>query len=380
MPGGGRGRRRVKAIPWLPHSRAAINNWLGKKLAKLKKDSPEKFSMMKKYFPAYEDVTKEMQHLAHINLKKALADLSLHASVAKLVVAIATDSTICMFFHNMYLQQSENPPEGGIWVATWQDAVLLINQCVNEAPEFDEDVPIPVPMNAILNVPMSTSAGHAAFLNDKVNAIFKDILNEWGHFLLSKYSCDVLDDQPNHWFSPKALEAMPDFVDTYVCDPDAKHYGYTSFDDFFVRKLKPGARPVEDEDKSVVVAACEAAPLRISRNVKSYDSFWIKDQNYSMEFLLNKNPLATAFYNGTVYQGFLSPTTYHRLHSPVKGYIYDIEMVDGTYFSQPYFKDEDLLLSGVQPYMAHTATRCIYWIKADNPGYWIDVFLRSWHV
>jgi len=233
-------------------------------------------------------------------------------------------------------------------------------------------------MNAILNLPMATPAGNTLFLNDKVNVLFKNILNEWGQFLMTKYSTYVLTDSPSKggWFSEAALTAMPDFVETYICDPDAPHYGYTSFDDFFVRQLKEGARPVDDpDDTSVIVSACEAAPLKIATEVKAYDSFWIKEQRYSMEFILNRNPLATAFYGGTVYQGFLSPTTYHRFNSPVDGYIYDLEVIEGTYFAQPYFEDENLLFNEAQQYMCHICTRAIYWIMADNPRIGLMAFI-----
>ena len=372
-------RKNFKAARWLPADRKVINDWCGKRLNKLKVKRKEQFDKMNEYFPHYEKADEEISHMQNVDRKILLTNLQLHPSVAELLLAIKNDPAIYMSYHNMYTQQADHAPEGGIYVKTWQEGILLINDCVNSAPEYDSDVLIPVPMNAILNLPMATSSGHQLFLNDKVNVLFKNILNEWGQYLMSKYSTDVLVDsatEPGGWFSSEALVAMPDFENTYICAPDEPFYGYTSFDDFFVRKLKEGARPVEDaDDQSVIVSACEAAPLKIAYDVKEYDSFWIKEQNYSMEFILNRNPLATAFYGGTVYQGFLSPTTYHRFHSPVDGYIYDIEMVEGTYFSQPYFKDENLLFNEAQQYMCHICTRAIYWIKADNPDIGLMAFI-----
>ena len=372
-------RKSFKAAKWLPADRKSINDWVVKKLNKLKINRKDQFDKMNKYFPHYEKVKDEISHMANVTRKIILTELQLHPSVAELLLAIKNDPTIYMCYHNMYTQQASEAPPGGIYVETWQEGILLINDCVNSAPEFDSDVLIPVPMNAILNLPMATSAGNTLFLNDKVNVLFKNILNEWGQYLMSNYSTYVLTDSatdPGGWFSEEALEAMPDFVETYVCEPTEPHYGYTSFDDFFVRELKPGARPVEGEDDaSVIVSACEAAPLKIATDVKEYDSFWIKEQRYSMEFILNRSPLATSFYGGTVYQGFLSPTTYHRLHSPVEGYIYDIEFIEGTYFSQPYFKDENLLFNEAQQYMCHICTRAIYWIMADNSAIGLMAFI-----
>jgi len=369
-------RKSFKAARWLPADRKVINDWVVKKLNKLKIRKKEQFTKMNEYFPHYEKVEDEISHMANVDRKILLTQLQLHPSIAELLLAIKNDPTIYMPYHNMYTQQASSAPEGGIYVKTWQEGIMLLNDCVHSAPEFDSDVLIPVPMNAILNLPMATPAGNTLFLNDKVNVLFKNILDEWGKYLMSKYSTYILTDSPGGWFTTEALAAMPEFEETYVCEPTEPFYGYTSFDDFFVRKLKPDVRPVEGkDDQNVIVSACEAAPLKIAKDVKEYDSFWIKEQRYSMEFLLNRNKFATAFYGGTVYQGFLSPTTYHRLHSPVDGYIYDLELVEGTYFSQPYFKDEDLLFNEAQQYMCHVCTRAIYWIKADNPNIGLMAFI-----
>jgi len=364
-------RKLFKAARWLPADKKVINDWVVKKLNKLKIDEKDQFDEMQKYFPYYAKAEEEIAHMSNVDRTTLVAKLKLHPSIAELLLAIKYDPTIYMCYHNMYMQQASSAPAGGTYCPTWQEGILLLNQCVHEAPEFDSEVLIPVPMNAILNLPMATPAGNTLFLNDKVNLLFKNILNEWGQYLMTYDSTYVLTnstDVPGGWFTSDALNAMPDFEETYVCDPDAPHYGYTSFDDFFVRELKEGARPVDDpDDTSVIVSACEAAPLKIAYDVQEYDSFWIKDQRYSMEFILNRSPLAPAFYGGTVYQGFLSPTTYHRFNSPVDGYIYDLEVIEGTYFAQPYFDDENLLFNEAQQYMCHICARTIYWIIADNP-------------
>jgi len=373
-------RKPFKAARWLPADRRLINQWVVNKLEKLKVEEKDQFDLMEVYFPHYEKAEEEIAHMKNVDRTTLVTRLKLHPSIAELLLAIKNDPTIYMCYHNMYMQQAvvakqvfikeleDNHVGIGIYCKTWQHGILLLNACVHEAPEYSTDCLIPVPMNAILNLPMATPAGNTLFLNDKVNVLFKNILNEWGQFLMTKYSTYVLTDNPGGWFSTEALTAMPDFLETYICDPDAPHYGYTSFDDFFVRQLKYDARPIDDpDDTSVIISACEAAPLKIAYKVKEYDSFWIKEQRYSMEFILNRNPLATAFYGGTVYQGFLSPTTYHRFNSPVDGYIYDLEVIEGTYFAQPYFVDDPLLFNYAQKYMCHICTRAIFWIKADNP-------------
>ena len=74
--------------------------------------------------------------------------------------------------------------------------------------------------------------------------------------------------------------------DDFVCDPSMPHYGFASWDDFFTRQFRPNARPVAcpDDDK-VVVNACEAAPLRVERNVTKHGKFWIKGEPYNLKFV-----------------------------------------------------------------------------------------------
>jgi len=101
---------------------------------------------------------------------------------------------------------------------------------------------------------------------------------------------------------------MPGFVDDYECDPKLPHYGFKSWDDFFTRKFRPGRRPVASPDNNDIVAnACESVPYKLAYGVKHRDFLWIKNQRYSMDFILNMSAEAKKFYGGTVYQGFCAP-------------------------------------------------------------------------
>ena len=86
---------------------------------------------------------------------------------------------------------------------------------------------------------MATVGGWAAFVDRKVNAHIKALLDEWGRFLRSPESTSVLSDDPKHgWFGADAKKAMPDFVSEFVCDPSKPHYGFKSWDDFFIRQFR----------------------------------------------------------------------------------------------------------------------------------------------
>ena len=129
-----------------------------------------------------------------------------------------------------------------------------------------------------------------------MNKLFKDILNFWGKFLSGPESTYVLnDDEHFGWFGKDAMDAMPNFVEEFECDPNKVHYGFRSWDDFFVRKYREGIRPVESpDDDSIVVNPCESAPFNLANDVKQRDLFWLKSQYYSLgeEIRPKKNPIA----------------------------------------------------------------------------------------
>lgn len=154
-----------------------------------------------------------------------------------------------------------------------------------------------------------------------------------------------------------------------------KKFGYTSWDDFFTRKFKPGIRPVASPDDNDVIAnACESAPFRVARNVPLKAKFWIKGQPYSLIDLLHNDPWTAQFEGGTLYQAFLSALSYHRWNSPVSGKIVKAYNLDGTYYGEALaqgFKNpngpDKVAANNSQAFLTATATRAVIFIQADNP-------------
>jgi len=199
------------------------------------------------------------------------------------------------------------------------------------------------------------------------------------------------------WFHPTAEAALMaqfapgrTFEEVFICDPQADYHGYTSFDHFFNRQFKAVDidRPIPGgvSDTSVVSAPCEAMFYYRQDNVQIMDPLFIKDEAYSLMHLLTDDPLAQPFIGGSVMQGFLNTTGYHRWHAPVNGTIKKIIDVPGTYFAQapntigdvipPPDDDKNLppyLKSLV--YFSNTAARQIMFIEADNPDIGLLFFI-----
>jgi len=325
---------------WLPSDQAFLDKWL-----------------------------QAMIHKTHAE-KKAL-----HPVIADFQHLIESDADIFMLFNQMFEQVPKKPPynkdpTGKPQVRSYRHMLELLNTIMTHAPEFDRSGLVGCPINTIFDWSMGTAAGFAAFLNDRVNAQLKHVLNAWGRFLSSSESAYVLNQDPRKgWFGADALKDMPNFNESYQCDPSQPQLGFKSWDDFFTRELRPEARPVSmPDDEAVVVNACESAPYRIARHVKQYDRFWIKSQPYSIAHMLANDTLAPMFVGGTVYQAYLSPLSYHRWHSPVNGTVSKAYLKDGTYYSEAPSEGYDPAgPNDSQGYITAVATRALIFIEADNP-------------
>ena len=307
----------------------------------------------------------------------------LHPVIADFQRLIESDAEIFMLFSQMFEQVPRRPPydkdpTGKPQVRDYPHMLQLLNTIMTHAPEFDRTGLVGCPINTIFDWSMGTAAGMAAFLNERVNAQLKQVLNAWGRFLSSSDSAYVLNDHPHKgWLGADALEAMQDFERQFVCDPRQPHWGFRSWDDYFVRQFRPGARSIaRPDDAAVIINACESAPYRIARHVNYRDRFWIKSQPYSLVHMLANDALAPLFAGGTVYQAYLSPLCYHRWHSPVSGTITKAYVKDGTYFAEASSHGFDPAgPNDSQAYITELATRAIIFIEADNPQIGLMCFL-----
>ena len=197
----------------------------------------------------------------------------------------------------------------------------------------------------------------------------------WCEFLSSGDSRYVLNDSPSGWKGEAARRAIG--IEQYQHDPEDEYWGFTSWNDFFTRRLADGARPVASpDDDSVIVSACESTPYGLAVGVQRQDRFWIKSQPYSLQDMLANDESADQFVGGTVYQAFLSATNYHRWHSPVAGTIVRAFVMEGTYYSEPDSEGADAVEPQYsQSYLAHVAARAVIVIEADNPVIGLTAFV-----
>jgi phosphatidylserine decarboxylase len=106
---------------------------------------------------------------------------------------------------------------------------------------------------------------------------------------------------------------------------------FRTFDQFFTRPLRPGARPV-DPRADVVVSPCDARLHGFGRVPVDGRLEQIKGRTYAIEGLLGDAAAAEAFRGAHHATLYLSPGMYHRVHWPVDGRVRDVRRIPGRLY------------------------------------------------
>lgn len=124
------------------------------------------------------------------------------------------------------------------------------------------------------------------------------------------------------------------FVRRYGVDMNEAHNpdlaSYPSFNEFFTRALREGARPLADSD---FVCPVDGAISQFG-SIEHDQIFQAKGHRYSTTALLGGDQaLAAQFEHGSFATLYLSPRDYHRIHMPCEGRLTRMIYVPGALFS-----------------------------------------------
>jgi phosphatidylserine decarboxylase len=106
---------------------------------------------------------------------------------------------------------------------------------------------------------------------------------------------------------------------------------FPTFNHFFTRLLRPGTRPVAAED-GVVVAPCDSRLHTLGAVPADGRIDQVKGRTYPVKALLGSEEDAAPFVTGVHATLYLSPSMYHRVHSPVDGTIRSWRYIPGRLF------------------------------------------------
>lgn len=106
---------------------------------------------------------------------------------------------------------------------------------------------------------------------------------------------------------------------------------FSSFNDFFHRKLKPNARKIDTDSHSLI--SCGDGRLFAYENINLESLVQVKGFTYSLRELIKDDQVAEKYNNGTCLILRLCPTDYHRFHFIDSGICEGTRKIKGAYYS-----------------------------------------------
>lgn len=136
------------------------------------------------------------------------------------------------------------------------------------------------------------------------------------------------------WLSSKNMppavlkSVIRQFIKTYRIDMSQYEFNFNTvrtFNEFFIRKLKPGKRIFEGK-------ICSGADGFVSAfgPIVNNQLFQVKGKHFPLKEVLGQKE---SFEKGSFVTIYLSPADYHRVHMPLDGTITGIKKIPGKLFS-----------------------------------------------
>lgn len=133
---------------------------------------------------------------------------------------------------------------------------------------------------------------------------------------------------------------------------------FKSFNDFFTRKLRSGARSIS-EGQNIFISPVDGK-LFVVEKISNKISFFVKNEQFDLEsFLADKN-LAKEYQDGLLIIFRLAPSDYHRFHFPINCVPSEIKRINGIYESV----NPIVYRTGFQPLVQNE--RCLTILKTEQ--------------
>ena len=176
----------------------------------------------------------------------------------------------------------------------------------------------------------------------KTEAVYGDRALKWTYGTIAgRISLSVLVKRAifSRWYGWRmnrvsSCKKIAPFVSSYELNPDEfalRISDFKSFNDFFYRKLKPDARPI-NSSSSVAVFPADGRHLCIPRISESQGLF-VKGQVFSLRELLGDDRLSQKFESGSLLLSRLCPVDDHRFHFPPSGTPGSTKLIRGPLYS-----------------------------------------------
>lgn len=133
---------------------------------------------------------------------------------------------------------------------------------------------------------------------------------------------------------PSSAKKIRSFIEHFEVDENeflepVDHF--RSFNDFFIRRLKPESRPIAPGSSTAIIPA--DGRYYFYQDISKTESFIVKGRKFCLEALLQNRELANAYADGSMVLARLCPSDYHRFHIPCDGVPGPTNLINGWLYS-----------------------------------------------
>ncbi|KAM7482251.1 hypothetical protein LguiB_006834 [Lonicera macranthoides] len=200
-----------------------------------------------------------------------------------------------------------------------------------------------------------SSASHIVVFDRRTKRLVEEIIDKkivlsmraiyqskLGLGLLDKGAKELLqsisEKQGRKMNSVESAKDIPSFIEFFKDQINLAEVKYSlmhfkTFNEFFIRELTPGARPIAFVERDDVAVCAADSRLMAFNSAENSLRFWIKGRKFSIQGLLGKEACSNAFIGGTLVIFRLAPQDYHRFHSPVSGTIEQFVDIPGCLYT-----------------------------------------------
>ncbi|CAA7396711.1 unnamed protein product [Spirodela intermedia] len=148
----------------------------------------------------------------------------------------------------------------------------------------------------------------------------------------------ISEKQGKKMSTAESAKKIPEFIEFFkdqINVDEMKHpiEHFKTFNDFFIRELKNGARPIAFKERDDIATCAADCRLTAFESVDDSLRFWIKGRKFSIRGLLGAETYSSTFDQGSLVIFRLAPQDYHRFHSPVSGVIEKFVDIPGCLYT-----------------------------------------------
>ncbi len=147
---------------------------------------------------------------------------------------------------------------------------------------------------------------------------------------IGRVAATRMGDQASGVLLSRAIDLYVRAYDVDMSECEVPTGGFRSFNEFFTRPLREGARPL-DADPTAILSPADGR-IEDAGPVDARGHFVIKGKPYSLDELLGSTADAQRAAGGQFVVVYLSPRDYHRVHAPVSGDVVRARHLGGTLF------------------------------------------------